>query len=311
MIRVALLTTWGDRCGTSEHARHIVEHAIDPEVAINVFTVPVAQCLGVIKGYDIVHVNESGWIMQGFRNEQIAMIQQALKCKVLLTMNASCPTNNKNPFTNLFDQVVVFEPHTSDGFAYVPIGAPVFEPLTVRKENYIGTNGFPQERKNLLNLAEACQEIGFSLMAFIPDSPHANAKEVASEIKRVNPSALTIVDWVSDEKMLHSLSRCIATCYPYIEWFQGSSSAIMAGVSARVSIIVSRASQFDFLFSRTDEVYFIEAQRPSKGDILEGLRRFEHDQEKKIPNKIYQEHRWDKVGQRYIQVYKEMMGQGV
>lgn len=225
----------------------------------------------------------------------------------MLTMNASCPTNNKNPYTNLFDQVVIFEPHTDDGFAYVPIGAPVLGDGVVNPvSNWIGTNGFPQERKNLLNLAHACQCLGYGLYAFIPESPHANAGLVASQIRQINPIAECVTRWVTDDEMLDAFTKCTATCYPYLEWFQGSSSAVMAGVSARRPIIVSRASQFDFLFQKTDEVYFIESARPTADEITAGLQAAIDDGFRKVPHGVYEEHRWDRVGQRYIEVYKEL-----
>ena len=227
-----MLTTWGDRCGTSEHARHVLDHAVASDILIK----PIQKTIGEFSAhpprepFDIVHVNESGWILQGLEPDSIQKIKKT-GSKTLLTMNASCPQNNRNPWTTQFDGVVVFEPHTTDGFYYVPIGAPVFDSPEMEKSNRIGTNGFPQERKNLLALAEACQELGLKLVAFIPESQHANAYDVANKIRERNPEALVRTDWVSDTEMLLGLSSCLATCYPYLEWYQGASSAAMAGAA--------------------------------------------------------------------------------
>lgn len=312
MITVDIVTTWGDRCGTSEHARHILEHALDPEVTVRIQAMSVHEYAKQgVKKADIVHVNESGSVLSNFEPADIGRIQST-GSQVLLTMNSSIPTNNKNPYTELFNRVVVFEPHTTDGFSYLPIGAPVWEQKSIEDldSKLIATNGFPQERKNLLNLAEACQEMGWSLVSFGPESQHADAKQVAQMIRQRNPSAITYTNWVSDGEMLSCFEKCIAACYPYLEWYQGSSSAAMVAVSARIPLIVSRSSQFDFLFPHQDEVYFIEALRPTKDEIVTAFKQFESDTVKKIPQKLYAEHRWDKVGQQYINVYKGMVSNG-
>lgn len=306
MISVGLVTSWGPGCGTSEHAKNIVEYCKADDIQITVVEGPLSACFDIFR-FHVMHLNESGTTLAGFDPVHINVLKQR-GIKTLLTMNASSPENNWNPFTKLFDKVAIFEPHTNDGYEYVPIGAPIHdaEVPSPPRHKWIGTNGFPQERKNLLNLAEACEATGYSLRAFIPDSQHADARAVGAQIMQRNLSASCYYSWVPDAFIVSELSYCALACYPYLEWFQGSSSAAMFGVSARTSLMVSRASQFNYLFGR-DDVYFIESPRPTVDDIVAAIRAAEADEFKKSTSALYQEHRMDKQGQRYAEIYRSMM----
>lgn len=309
MIKVALLTTWGPGCGTSVHAERLVQHAKDPEIEIEPITTTIGEFATYPwkQKYDIVHVNESGWILQGSQGGAIQRIKDR-GAKTILTMCNPIPSNNRNPWTAQFDRVGVVEPHTTDGFDWIPIPAPVYTPPGKQREKYIGTNGFPQERKNLINLAKACNLLGYSLISFQPESQHADTHAVARQIKVFNPSARCWTHWVSDQEVLDYLSICEMTCYPYLEWMPGSSSAAMYGVSARGPVLVSRCTQFNTMFDYEDEIYFIESVRPSVEDIVQGIQKVIADgNNPRIPHFLYEKHNWDVVAQRYIQIYKDMV----
>lgn len=304
MIKVVLVTSYGHGCGTSELARNIVKYCIDPEIQITIEQRPIIQAEITKEKYDIVHLNESGHSCAGVTNEFIQELRSR-GVKTLLTMNASHPENNWNPWTKSFDQVNIFEPRTTDGYNYVPLGAPVNDNTSgVPRQKLIGTNGFPQDRKNLFALAEACQSTGYSLRAYIPLSQHADSDAVASGIRERNPTAQCFTHWAKEEEIIRGFEECTAVAYPYIEWMYGASSATMFAVSARTPILVSRCIQFNFLNQRTDEVYFIESARPTTLDIIEAITKATADSFSKVPQTLYEEHRWDKVGERYAEVYK-------
>lgn len=308
MIRVCLVTSWGSGCGTSECAKNIVDYVKDRDISITVEMTPIAHLIPsqVAANYDIIHLNESGHACGGVTNEHITRLRQA-GVKTLLTMNASHPENNWNPWTKSFDQVAVFEPRTTDGYNYVPLWAPMFEPRKeIPRHKWITTNGFPQERKNLFALAEACQATGYRLVAFIPNSQHADANAVSAGIQQRNPGAVCYTDWKSPQEICSIMEECSIAAYPYIEWLHGASSAPMFGVSARIPLLVSRCMQFNYLFEEKDGVYFIESPRPTVQDCIDGILTAERDSFSKSTERLYEEHRSDDVGKRWAAVYRKM-----
>lgn len=309
MIRVGLVTSYNDRCGISEYAKHLVEYTKDPDIQIEVLPLPIAQVASGL--WDIVHLNCAGYTMSGFEPACIKRLQDQGK-KVLLTWHDSNPVNNRNEFTNLFDRVVVHEPDTTDGFTFIPQGAPVAndDPPALFNPGYIGTSGFPLARKNLDRLAEACQAAQLSLYAYAPDSHHQSAEPVANEIRRRNPTAVVHTGWYPDQDIIYSLSQTAAVCYPYTSWQPGPSAAAMVGIAAQRPVILSRASQFHHLFKYEEQFYWIESENPSVLDIHDMLVWVTKDVKHgtpKIPSDVYKQFRWDKVAVKYAQLYKEMI----
>lgn len=315
MITVGLLTSWGTRCGISEYSKYLTEYAQAEDVVITVEDQSIASFASNRRGitYDIIHVVASGHVMGGYEPHQLDILRQQTRSgKFVLTWHDCNPVDNRNDFSNRFDRVIIFEPKTVDGFDYIPQACPVYEVVkdSPMYMNYIGTSGFPQGRKNLLALAEAVQILHCTLYAFIPESPHADAQWVANEIRRRNPSAIIRTDWVTNDEVLSHLSKCMAVCYPYINWINGSSAAALFGASARVPIFVSRASQFDSLgkeYTEEDGVYFIESTHPTIEDIVSTFKDKFRQRQLYLPHKVYEDHRWDKVGLQYTKLYRDIM----
>lgn len=315
-INVGLITSFGTRCGISEYSKYLTEYAQAEDVRITVENNSIAGFANGRRGttYDLIHVVASGFAMGGYEPHQLEILRQQTRSrKLVLTWNDCNPVDNRNDFTNRFDRVIIFEPNTIDGFDYIPLGCPVFDPADrIIHPLGIGTNGFPQERKNLLCLAEAVEAMHWNLVAFIPESPHADAQKVKQDILARNPSAIVRTEWNTNEEVLRHLSGCMATCYPYIEWINGSSSAALFAASARVSMFVSRTTQFDSLkhYDKGQGVFFIESKRPTTEEIVASFR--EHQQDlwwRRIRNtqQIYDKHRWDKVGRLHTQLWKDSL----
>lgn len=175
MINVGLITSWNDKCGISEYAAHLVQYINDPDIRLEVLPTSIHEHFKSSARFDIIHVNECGWVMNGFHQDQLFAIR-ARGEKTLLTCHTSHPVNSKNSLTQLFDHVVTHEAYSEDGFHHIPQGVPVYPISWIDDiKNYIATQGFPFAHKNLLPLAEACERAHFSLLAMIAESHHVDA----------------------------------------------------------------------------------------------------------------------------------------
>lgn len=318
MIKVGLVTSWEDKCGISEYGRHLFDyvqnyvntHFGDDTVSVTVVALPIGQYVQMLDYYDVIHLNYCGFTMQGWTDAIVREVHRHGK-KITLTWHDSNPINNKNDFTLLFDRVVVHEPNTTDGFTYIPQGAPVWSHKGSGEPGWnIGTNGIPQERKNLVELADACSLLNMSLELYAPATHHADVGQLSMRLHNVYPGGVHVHrEWLSDDEVLKGLSECRMICYPYMEWNQGPSAATMFGVATGRPIVVSRASQFSHLFAYPDQFYFIESTHPFAKDIADMLRIVHNDildGKAKLPTKFYEASRWDHCAKRYIDMWKNV-----
>lgn len=305
MIRVGLVTSWNDKCGISEYAKHLIDYTKDPEIQVYPVPVSIAQVLKNPVQADILQINCCGYVMGGFENAHLEHLRH--RHKLLLTWHDSNPVNNRNDFTSRFDRVVVHEPNTTDGFTFIPQGAPVADVAPSFNPGYVGTSGFPLARKNLDRLADACQAAELSLFAYAPDSHHQAAEPVANDIRKRNSTAVVHTGWYPDQDIVRSLSECMAVCYPYTSWQPGPSAAAMVGIAARRPVILSRAAQFHHLFDYEEQFYWIESENPTVEQIYDALVQVKTTAMPFTPEHVYNEFRWDKVAAGYGQLYREMV----
>lgn len=312
MIRVGLVTSWGDKCGISEYARHLIDHTPKAnEVIVTPLTVPFEQLTqSMIQKHDIFQMNECGYTMQGFTGAMIVKLKQSGK-KTLLTMHASNPKNNHNVLSDQFDRVVIHERGTEDGFTYIPQGCPVFATSRLHPPAYdVGTCGFPFPFKNHRKVAEACRRLGMKFLALAPESHHVDARQVERDLLAIAPNTEVNRNWLTDQQMLYHLAACRMTIFPYTNHTPGPSAAALMGVSAGVPVIMSRCAQFEHFFDREQQFYFIESADPTADQIMEVIARVSSDislGRAKVPTKTYEESRWDVIGMKYRKVYAEMM----
>jgi hypothetical protein len=263
--------------------------------------------------FDIVLVNESGFVMSGFHPDQFTRIRQR-GTKIVLIQHASDPIENRNPFSIMFDRVIVHERHSTEGFHFIPQGLPELPPiaLTEPNMNLVGTNGFPLPHKNLPALAEAARPIGLHMMALMPKSGHAPADELAHALcTLVDPGVVTDTRWLSDSEMVYQLSGCGMVCYPYTQHTPGPSAASMLGILSRRPVILSRCSQFHHLFDYEDQFYWIESKNPQVHDIQPVLRRVKGDLANdcaRYPTTVLTDYAWSNVTARYVALFREMLG---
>lgn len=307
MIRVGFVTSYGDRCGISEYAKNLMEYFKDPEVEITVLPMTIADAMYQADKFDIIHVNECGYVMPGFAGLEG---HRARGAKVMMTQHATNPVENRNPFSILFDKVVIHEPHAKDGFKYIPQGAPVSHvDGQLEPGNVIGTNGFPLAHKNLPKLVSAAKAVGLSVKILGPESGHIDANLVEQQLMSIDPNTRMNKRWLTDREMVTELSKCLFNVYAYKSHTPGPSAAAFWGLASGRPLVVSRCNQFEHLFDYKDEIYFIESTDPTVEDIEAALRLVMTDFHAgcmKFPTTLFELHRWDKCAAEYANVYKEL-----
>lgn len=309
MIRVGFVTSYGDRCGISEYAKNLMRYFNDPDVNITILNMTIAEAANRAQDFDIIHVNECGFVMPGFTNLDQ---HHARGAKVMMTQHATNPKENRNPFSILFDQVVIHEPHAQDGFRYIPQGAPVPGPRWGNPEisNTIGTSGFPLPHKNLPRLVSAAKAAGLRVNVLGPESHHVDANLVEQQLMSISPDTRMDKRWLTDDEVVTELSKNLANVYAYTSHTPGPSAAAFWGLASGRPLVVSRCNQFEHLFPYEDQIYFIESADPSVEQIEVTLRQVMKDfmEEKlKYPVDLLNMHRWDNCAAEYAKVYKELV----
>lgn len=311
MIRVGLITTQApERCGVATYSEELMRHADGVQFKIigRPFT-PESIERALAYDVDIVHLNHV-WSL--YSNIDFPQVQQwkAMGKKTVCTFNES-QTENRSAFTLAFDRVVVHQ-RTVDGFTYIPHGLldlPL--PEHVPNYEYVGTAGFPIGFKNYGMIAAAARSVGLKLLAFAPESPHANAQDVYSQIHSACPGSHVDMEFRSHEYIIQALSHCLCTVFPHAHAGGGISGSVRLGVSAQRPVVISSAGRFtDFINEYPEEFYIIPSGNPSIGEVAHALREVRSGVEAgcaRQPERVIRDMNWKSVANQYVEIYKDLM----
>ena len=299
-MKVALITSWDERCGIAEYARNLTENL--PGIAWEIHQRPFSWPAIARTTADVVHVNHEPGLMGWLEAEQLTRLKATGK-KIVLTMHASNEISNKGPLTQVADRVVLHE-KTSEGFAYIPMGVPEWSGTT---EEYIGlaTAGFPFHWKGFWATAAVAKKLEIPFRAVIPESQHGDAKFVKQQLTDICPWAEIQTRWMERQAVIDFLALAKVQVFAYWGHNAGISAAVRLGLATGRATVVSRSRQFrDLTQDYGDEVYVVQSDAPTP-EQLEGVVR-EALTGGRRPKRILQDMHWTRVARQYEELYRGM-----
>lgn len=301
-MRVALITTWNERCGIAEYAKGLVQAMghVNKDISFKVFERPWNDLTpSALQDCDVVHLNYEPGLFQFIINTGTVESWKLFGKKTVLTLHTSHEGNNRSLFTNVFHRVVVHE-KTTDGFTHIPMGLlPLHEDAYVPVEkDLVGTAGFPFPWKGFSEVADATARLGLRCLVIAPESRHWNTYEVQQDIKRRNPNSTYLTEWMEEATVKVALARCAVNVFAYGGGNSGISGAVRLGLASRRPIVISRCRQFRDLFEYPDEVTVIGSS------LTEAIQSAIAEQETRKPKRILEDMNWIECARKYEQVYK-------
>lgn len=307
-MKVALLTTWDEKCGIAEYARNLVAHAKNTEFQVfgrdtidngnAILNLPNVLC-----GNDccIMHFNYEPGLFYSIDVDVLTKLR-GKGMRLVMTLHTSGAGNNRNGLTGSFDRVVVHE-QTTEGFEHVPMGLPEVQLEEQVIENRIGTAGFPFPWKGFHQVAQAAKKLDMGCLVVAPKSDHCDTDVMEHFVRDAQPDTEYIKDWLLQEDVIRKLAKCKVNVFAYDGANSGISGAVRMGLAARRPLVVTRCRQFRDLYDYEDEIEFIEDQSPDQ--IAEGISRVLASGKK--PKRVLEDMSWGKAAQRYEEIYASLV----
>lgn len=301
-MRVALITTWNERCGIAEYAKSLVRamRHVNDSITFKIFERSWHDLTpSALQDCDVVHLNYEPGLFQFVVNVGTVESWKLFGKKTVLTLHTSHEGNNRSLFTNVFHRVVVHE-KTTDGFIHIPMGiTPLHEDAYVPLEKeLVGTAGFPFPWKGFYEVADATNRLGLRCLVIAPESRHWNTYDVQQDIKRRNPRYEYRTEWMEESEVKAQLARCVVNVFAYGGGNSGISGAVRLGLGSRRPIVISHCRQFRDLFDYPNEVTVIGSS------LVEAIQEAISNQYTRYPKRILEDMNWIECARRYEQVYK-------
>lgn len=297
-MRVALVTTWNERCGIAEYAKNLVQHVTGVDFKIVARPGSISEINAQCADCDIVHINYEPGLFGFVSPTDVGSLRGQGKYTVL-TLHTSHAGDNRTPFTVMFDKVVVPE-KTTEGFVCIPHGMPDAPELSSHVDaDLIGTCGFPFPWKGFHQVAMAAELLHKRALVIAPESGHANTEAMRQVVMQSNPSAIYVTGWATEAQIAFSLSTCAVTVFAYQGGNYGISGAVRMGLAAGRPIVLTRNRQFSDLYDYEDEIEFIDS--PSPEAVAEGVQRVLTNG--KRPKKVLADMSWSRCAELYRKVY--------
>lgn len=304
MAKVGLITSWNERCGIAEYAKNLTHNC--PNTQFKIYDVRSGyQILYALGDAQIVLLNYEAGLFAGIGEDFIAQLRSR-GLRVVLIWHNSHSGDNRGPWTNLFDRVVVHE-ETTDGFRYIPMGIP--EETRLHSDGYlpklVGSFGFPFPWKGFDPVCRACEMLGCQARIIAPESRHWDTHQVGNYLKGLCSKLNYVTDYMDQSSVVRRLAECHATVFAYSGGNSGVSAACRLGLATGRPIVLTRCRQFRDLFPYEDEIFFIDDASPEK--IAEALQEALNPYNKKMPGRVLKDMAWSKVGRMYEELFKELV----
>lgn len=301
MRKVALITTWGERCGLAEYAMNLTKNCKATEFKI----VPRPFDLNEVNGSEILHLNYEAGLFAPVFSSDAFLWKQREGYKTILTLHTSHAGNNMQSGKILgFDRVVVHE-RTQDNCTFIPMGIPDERPRTkVSEETTVGTFGFPFNWKGFTEVVLACKQLGIRALAIAPESNHADTYQMKRHLESLYDNIEYYTQYFSQQEVIDLLGTCAATVFAYHGGNYGISAACRLGLATGMPIVLTKGCrQFRDLLEYEDEIYF--ADSPAPQSLVTQLQEALATKPKK-PNRVLKEMGWQKTGRMYQEIYDSL-----
>ncbi|MDE2101318.1 MAG: hypothetical protein KGL39_28990 [Patescibacteria group bacterium] len=300
-MRVALITSWHERCGIAEYAHNLVKHCVGVEFTIVARPWDLQEIARATFAADVVHLNHEGGLYAGALGNIVSVIINSRKRSVI-TLHSTHAGVNAHSLTSVFSAVVTHERTQDAGFVVIPEGIPVVDVSGITVRDVAGEAGFPMSHKGFWTTAKAAQVCGLGMLAVMPRSRHADADGMANALFEANTIGVeAVLDYLPEDAVARRLAECRVVCFPYHGAPGGISGAVRMGLAARRPLVITECRQFrDLLEGYRDEVFV--AASTSVGDVAEKVREAMNDSAR-VPSRMVEDMSWHRCGKMYADLY--------
>jgi glycosyltransferase involved in cell wall biosynthesis len=301
-MKVALITSWNERCGIAEYAKNLITNCPTVEFEIIPREVPIEVVRPILEVNDIISLNYEPGIL-GHWNEKVI---RSLNKPSVLTLHTSHDGNNSSELTSAFTRVVVHE-QTQEGFTFIPMGIPKpFHEDGVTIHFDVGTVGFPFPWKGFNEVVLACKKINASCLVIAPESRHADTEGMEKHLKSLYSNVTYISEWFDQNQVISLLEGCSISAFLYHGGNYGISAACRLGLAARTKIVLTRNRQFRDLYSYEDEIQFV-SNPPNIDEVANTFHYLLSDRITMKPKRVLEDYSWNKAGEMYTKLYEELL----
>lgn len=311
-MQILLATSWGQpACGIQAHSEQLIAavKGIDPTIEI----VPSAEALdpamiGQLPRFDVLHLNYH----RALHSRWTPAVLRSCGGPIVITFH---DTFGENPPDQLSqdlhataDAFVVHEPCEGlPNAIYLRQGVPPHPGLIgfSHKSHWsrpiLGTAGFDFPWKNYGPMCRVAKAVGWGVLIYCPEM----SQEREQELKDCNP-------WVEirrsedTEMIIAGLHECDATAFLYVCGNSGTSAAIRLGIAAGKPVIaLETCRQFRDLLS-DDLGNRVISWCDSFEEVQVDLRLMQMERFDAGIVALREQDSWEKVGQRYVDLYKQV-----
>jgi glycosyltransferase involved in cell wall biosynthesis len=301
-MKVALITSWNERCGIAEYAKNLISNCPGVEFEIIPREVPIEVTRPIIEVSDIVQLNYEPGILGHWNKDVI----RSLNKPSVLTLHTSHDGNNSSELTAAFTKVVVHE-QTQEGFRFIPMGIPKFmdeHKVTVHFD--VGSVGFPFPWKGFTELVLACKQINASCLIITPESRHCDAAGMKVYLLSLYNRVTILTEWFEQNEVISLLAGCKVTAFLYHGGNYGISAANRLGLATGSKVLLTRNRQFRDLYDYEDEIQFV-SNPPNVDEVANTLHHLLSDRVTMKPKKVLEDFSWKKSGEMYTKLYEEIV----
>lgn len=304
-MKIALATSWPDKCGVAEYSQNLVKSLPDVEFKI-ITDLSSSGIAAGSKGCDLIHLSYEPSIF----NIDIAGVK-SWKKPVVMTYFPSNEYSNLKGITHACDKVVLLEQTTDNNpkFVYIPMAIPDNEVAEyIPEENMVGTIGFPFHWRGFPYIAHCASQLGMKYLAIAPTHPWLLKNECEAqqaEIKRVYPQTELHTNWLPTAEVFKKLRRCSVIVFSYrSDNPSGVASTVRYGIATGRPIVLGRYKMHRDLVQYEDELNFVSANADWP-EVMEAIKLAKLGAKK--PNRILKEMSWSKAGKMYKDLYEELI----
>lgn len=269
LLRVRLVTSWGEICGIANHSAELIEAVQAADRSIEV--VPSAASLDptvlTTLNYDLLHLNYHRALHSRWTPTVVQNWKTVYQKPVVITFHDTFGEHEPDELTKelceVADAFIVHEPCLGlEKALYWSMGVPPPLPgrgehghldypedhlYAVGRENrpILGTVGFDFPWKCWPQLCEVAESAGWGVLICTPKM----SQERFNELHAKNPW-LTVHQELTRSGVARALRSCDATAFTFVNNNSGQSASILQGIAARKPVIaLQTCRQFRALYA--------------------------------------------------------------
>ncbi len=298
-MKVAIVTTWAEKCGLATYSENIVRSLPDIEWRIlgrESWGPAFSDIPANSAGCDVVHIMHHGGLMASMSPE------------VVWACGKTVITQQCIGSEEVFSAATVKTAHVQiPGYRFVPHGIHTIDKTESEMDPpSIGCCGIPFGGKGHLEAVQIARLAGLGVNLVIPVNPHTStgmAEHIEASCEQYGIPCQITTDWLDEGDISRILSRSVANIFFYTRSANGISGAVRMGLAAARPVIVSKHSQFQDIIAE-GAVTVADSMKAAADMVRTKMTR----DALVLPTDLLSKWDYAKTSQMYQAIYNEVVG---